>query len=175
MIEGARSGTVDEVFVEVLAPDPRLLVFGAGPIAEALCSMAATAGFLVEVADPRPAFARKERFPDAAAVHCGWPADLVPLLAPDGASYAVSLLHEARFEDELLPELLRSDARYLGALGSRRTHAARCNRLREAGFSSEDVARIHGPVGLGIGASTPAEIAVSILAEVVAVRRGASG
>jgi len=171
MMQSERSGTVGGVFVETLAPEPRLLVFGAGPIAEALCAMAATTGFAVEVVDPRPAFAREERFPAATAVHRGWPAEMVVALAPDASSYAVSLLHEARFEDELLPALLHSDVRYIGALGSSRTHAARCDRLREAGFTETEIAAIHGPVGLAIGAATPAEIAVAILAEIVAVRR----
>ena len=175
MIEGGRSGTIGDLFVEVLEPHPRLLVFGAGPIAESLCAMAATAGFVVEVGDPRPAFVREDRFPAAEAVRLGWPADLVPVMALDGASYAVSLLHEARFEDELLPALLRSEARYIGALGSRRTHEARRERLAALGFATEDIDRIRGPVGLDIGASTPAEIAVAILAEVVAIRRGRAG
>jgi len=176
LIAVSRSGTIQsdggEVFVEVLEPEPRLLVFGAGPIAEALCAMAAVAGFVVEVADPRPSFAREDRFPRAASVRKGWPADLVPEIAPDASSYAVSLLHEARFEDELLPALLRSDARYLGALGSRRTHADRRRRLEEAGFTADEIDRIQGPVGLDIGAMTPGEIAVAILAEVIAMRRG---
>jgi len=172
MIEAGRSGTIGDLFVEVLEPDPRLLIFGAGPTAEALCTLAATAGFVVEVADPRPAFAREDRFPAADAVRLGWPGDLVATMRPDGSSYAVSLLHEARFEDELLPALLGSEVRYIGALGSSRTHAARSERLAAGGFAADDVARIHGPVGLDIGATTPEEIAVSILAEIVAVRRG---
>jgi len=176
MIGAGRSGTVTsgsgEVFVEVLEPEPRLLIFGAGPIAESLCAMASLVGFAVEVGDPRPAFARAERFPGAAAVRLGWPGDLIAGMEPDQSTYAVSLLHEARFEDDLLPALLRSEARYIGALGSRRTHAARSQRLEQAGFSAEDVARIHGPVGLDIGAATPAEIAVAILGEVISARRG---
>ncbi|HSM02140.1 MAG TPA: XdhC family protein [Acidimicrobiia bacterium] len=177
MIGAGRSGMIEstsgDVFVEVLEPEPRLLVFGAGPIAEALCSMAVVAGFAVEVADPRPAFAREERFPAATAVRRGWPADLVQEMAPDISSYVVSLLHEARFEEELLPALLGTEARYLGALGSNRTHEARRRRLEEAGFSADEIDRIHGPVGLDVGAVTPEEIAVAILAQVVAVRRGA--
>lgn len=176
LIGAGRSGTVasgsGEVFVEVLEPEPRLLIFGAGPIAEALCAMASLVGFAVEVGDPRPAFARAERFPGAAAVRLGWPGDLIAGMAPDQSTYAVSLLHEARFEDDLLPALLRSEARYVGALGSKRTHAARSRRLEQAGFTAEDVARIHGPVGLDIGAVTPAEIAVAILGELISARRG---
>jgi len=161
-----------EVFVEVLVPPPRLLLFGAGPIGEAVCAAAAAAGFVVEVGDPRPAFALSERFPAAAVVRCGWPDQLIAQQVVDSATYIVSVLHEARFEDELLPAVLRSPARYLGALGSRRTHAARVARLRSQGFSDEDLERISAPVGLPIGAATPEEIAVAIVAEMVAVRRG---
>jgi xanthine dehydrogenase accessory factor len=175
LIRSNRSGTVStrggEVFVEAVVPSPRLLIFGAGPIAEALCAMATSAGFAVEVGDPRPAFAQASRFPAAVAVKVGWPAELVDQMAADRSSYAVSLLHEARFESELLPALLRSPVGYIGALGSKRTHAARIDRLESEGFSNEDIARIHGPVGLGIGAVTPEEIAVSIVAQLVSIRR----
>lgn len=175
LISRNRSGTVlatgGEVFVEVVVPSPRLLIFGAGPIAEALCAMAALAGFSVEVGDPRPAFAQQSRFPAAVAVRVGWPADLVAEMAADRSSYAVSLLHEARFESELFPALLRSPVAYIGALGSKKTHAARIDRLAGEGFSAEEIHRIHGPVGLHLGAVTPEEIAVSIVAQLVAVRR----
>lgn len=171
-----RSGTVTtetgEFFVEAISPPPRLLVFGAGPIAEALCAMAAMVGFEIQVGDPRPAFARESRFPAAIAVKVGWPGELLAEWAPDAATYVVSLLHEARFEAELMPALLRTPARYIGALGSMRTHIARIERLSTEGFSKEDIDRIHGPVGLGIGGVTPEEIAVSIVAEMVSVRRG---
>lgn len=162
-----------EVFVEVLVPPPRLLLFGAGPIGEAVCAAAALAGFTVEVADPRPAFARAERFPAAASVVVGWPDEALAATGVDGATYVVSVLHEARFEDELLPAVLATEARYVGALGSRRTHEARVSRLRERGFGDDDVARIHAPIGLDIGATTPEEIAIAIVAEMVGVRRGA--
>jgi xanthine dehydrogenase accessory factor len=176
LLRRGRSGTVTteagEFFIEAITPLPRLLVFGAGPIAEALCAMAATAGFEVEVGDPRPAFARESRFPAAVAVKVGWPSELLDAWAPDAATYVVSLLHEARFEAELMPALLRTPARYIGALGSKRTHEERIERLSREGFSKEEIERIHGPVGLGIGAVTPEEIAVSIVAEMVAVKRG---
>jgi xanthine dehydrogenase accessory factor len=176
LLRRGRSGTVTtqtgEFFVEAISPPPRLLVFGAGPIAEAFCAMAAMVGFEVEVGDPRPAFARESRFPAAIAVTVGWPSELLAAWAPDAATYVVSLLHEARFEAELMPALLRTPARYIGALGSMRTHVARIERLSREGFSKEEIDRIHGPVGLGIGGITPEEIAVSIVAEVVAVRRG---
>ena len=175
LVERETSRVVDaggtEVFVEVLVPPPRLLLFGAGPIGEAVCAAAALAEFVVEVGDPRPAFALPERFPAAAVVRCGWPEDLLAQQEVDPSTYVVSVLHEAKFEDELLPAVLRSPARYVGALGSRRTHAARLARLRERGFGDADLERIHAPVGLNIGAATPAEIAVAIVAEMIKERR----
>lgn len=174
-IATGRSGMVESAsvswFVDVIAPPPTLRLFGAGPIAEALCALAARAGFRVVVGDPRPAHARPERFPDAAAVVCGWPDDLVSADPLDADSFVVSLLHAERFEDVLLPLVLRSGARYVGTLGSRATHAARLDRLRAAGLAEDDLRRIHGPVGLAIGAVTPEEIAVAILAEMIQVRR----
>ncbi len=171
-----RSGVISaaeaEWFVDVIAPPPTLRIFGAGPIAEALSRLASAAGFKVVVGDPRPAHARSDRYPDAAEVSCGWPDDLIRDHPIDRRSFVVSLLHAERFEDVLLPLVLHSEAAYVGALGSRATHADRLQRLRGAGFSVEEVARIHGPVGLSIGAVTPEEIAVSILAEMVQVRRG---
>lgn len=163
-----------ETFVDVIVPPPTLRLFGAGPVAEALCTLAARAGFGVVVGDPRLAHARPERFPDATSVMCGWPDDLVAALPFDRRSFVVSLLHTERFEDVLLPLALRSEARYIGALGSRKTHAARVERLLAAGFDIAAIERIHGPVGLSIGAVTPEEIAVAILAEMVSVRRGFS-
>lgn len=160
-----------EWFVDVIAPPPALRLFGAGPIAEALCRLAAGAGYAVHVGDPRPAHTLTERYPDAVTVSCGWPEDLVAAHPLDGATYVVSLLHVERYEDPLLRLALAAGVRYIGALGSRKTHAARLERLRAAGYSAEELAEIHGPVGLAIGAVTPEEIAVAILAEMVQVRR----
>jgi xanthine dehydrogenase accessory factor len=163
-----------EVFVEVLVPAPRLLLFGAGPIGEAVCAAASLAGFTVEVCDPRPAFARSDRFPGATSVVAAWPDEALARTAVDPGTYVVSVLHEARFEDQLLPAVLATDARYVGALGSRRTHEGRVARLRRRGIDEESIARIHAPVGLDIGATTPEEIAIAIVAEMVAVRRGSA-
>lgn len=165
----------EELFVEVIGPPPTLVICGAGPIAEALTAMASLVGFAVDVVDPRGAFVRSERFPAARSVQRGWPDRTIASESLDGRTYVVSLLHEPRFETHLLPMLLRSPVRYIGALGSRRTHAARLERLRTDGFRDGDLERIRGPVGLDIGAETPEEIAVSILAEMVAERRGADG
>jgi len=172
-----RSGTVEvagrEVFLEIVAPAPRLVVLGAGPASEPLVEMAASCGFDVVVADPRPAFAEASRFPGAVEVLVGWPEDLEGRLRIDERTFVVSLLHDERFEGPMLPMVLDSPARYIGAMGSRRTHAKRLERLAGQGYA-DAAERIHGPVGIDIGAETPAEIAVAILAEVISVRRAVS-
>jgi xanthine dehydrogenase accessory factor len=159
------------VFVEPLVPSPRLIVFGAGHTAQALTAAAAAVGFRVTVSDHRPAVAFPERYPEAAEVVLGWPDQVVPVVAPDSRTYVVCLAHNPEVEDVLLPLVLASETRYVGVLGSRRTHAARVARLIAAGMPEEQLARLHAPVGLDLGAVTPEEIAVSIVAELVAVRR----
>jgi len=151
---------------------PRLLVFGAGHTAEALVPLAAAAGFRVTVCDPRPALTVPEKYSAAAEVLLGWPDETVPSVAPDRRTYAVVLAHDPKIELPLLPLLLASPARYIGVLGSRKTHAARVERLTAEGWPAEQVERLHGPVGLDLGAVTPEEVAVSIVAQLVAVRRG---
>lgn len=164
------------VFVETLAPQPRLVVWGADEVAISLAAMARLAGFRVTVCDPRPAFALADRFPEADEVLAGWPDDLADRVPLDGRTYVVVLTHDSRVEGPLLPRVLGSPARYVGALGSRRTHRKRVERLAAQGWGEEDIRRIHGPVGLDIGAEGPAEIAVSILAEMVQARyRSGSG
>lgn len=161
-----------DVFIETLAPPPRLIVWGADEVAVTLTAVAGMVGFRSIVCDPRPAFAAADRFPGADEVLVGWPGDLEHRLECDGRTFVVVLTHDERVEGPLLPLLLASPARYIGALGSRRTHRKRCERLAAAGWSAPDVARIHGPVGLDIGAETAAEVAVSILAEMIAARYG---
>lgn len=176
MVDAEQSRAVTDgesrVFVEILAPAPRLLLFGAGHTAEALTPLAAAAGFRVTVCDPRAGLALPGRYPAASGVLVGWPDQVVPGLAPDRRCYAVVLAHDPRIEVPLLPLLLGSPARYIGVLGSRRTHAARLERLAAEGWPPGQLARLHGPVGLDIGAVTPEEVAVSIVAELVAARRG---
>jgi xanthine dehydrogenase accessory factor len=127
--------------------------------------MARLAGYDVAVVDPRDAFASEARFPDARLM-AGWPDEALAEFGLDTRTAVVTLTHDPKLDDPAIMAALRSDAFYLGCLGSKRTHAKRVDRLREAGFSDADIARIHAPVGADIGAKTPAEIAVSILAQI---------
>lgn len=174
-LAGAEEVAGIPVFVEPVVPPPTLAVIGAVHIAMPLSTMARAAGHRVVVIDPRTAFNSEERLPDAAQRIVRWPEDALPGLELGPRDAAVCLAHDPKFEDPALTLLLRSPVGYIGAIGSRGTHAKRVARLREAGFDDHSIARIHSPVGLDLGAATPAEIAVSILAEVVATRRGRSG
>jgi len=158
------------VFVQVFNPLPRLVVVGAVHIAQPLARMAALSGYGVTVVDPRRAFAESEKFAGF-AVSDEWPDEALVRLKPDRRTAVVTLTHDPKLDDPALSTALRSPAFYIGALGSKKTHAARLARLREMGFSDDEMARIHGPVGLAIGALSPAEIALSIMAEVTRVRR----
>lgn len=162
-----------EVFLRPYNPPPRIIAVGAVHIAAPLASMATTAGFDVHVVDPRSVWATEERFPGVHLVG-SWPDEALAELRPDHRTAVVTLTHDTKLDDPALVGALASPAFYVGALGSRRTHAKRLDRLRERGVSEEGVARIRAPVGLDIGARTPAEIAVAILAEVVAHLRGAA-
>ena len=169
-----RSTTVETaegpIFVEVFNPPLRCLIVGAVHIAQPLAQMAALAGYAVTIVDPRSAFASEQRFPGV-TLSTEWPDDAFAVLRPDRRTAVVTLTHDPKIDDPALSAALRSDAFYIGALGSKKTHAARCTRLTEAGFGERDLARIHGPVGLAIGALSPAEIAVSILAQITQVLR----
>jgi xanthine dehydrogenase accessory factor len=163
------------VFVDAIVPAPRLVIVGAVHIAIALSTMASAAGYHVTVIDARAAFLTAERLPAADALVAAWPDQALPGLDLGPRDAAVCLAHDPKFEDPALAALLGSRVGYVGAIGSRTTHAKRVARLRQSGFGDADIARIHSPVGLDVGAVTAEEIAVSILAEVVAARRGRSG
>ena len=170
-----RSGTVKladgDWFLHVHNPPLRLIVVGAVHIAQALVPFAHQVGFAVTVVDPRRAFATDERFPDV-TVRTDWPDEAMDALAPDARTAVVTLTHDPKLDDPALDRALRSPAFYIGALGSRKTHAARLKRLRALGHDEAALARIRGPVGLSIEAVTAPEIGLSIVAELVAVRRG---
>lgn len=159
-------------FLQVFNPPLRMVVVGAVHVTQALAPMAALLGYEVTVVDPRRAFATDERFPGV-AVESDWPDDALRRLSPDGRTAVVTLTHDPKLDDPALEVALAGDAFYIGSLGSRRTHAARLERLRARGFDEPALARIHGPIGLAIGARSPAEIATAVTAEITATLRGA--
>lgn len=160
------------LFLQVFNPPLRMVVVGAVHVTQALAPMAALLGYEVTVVDPRRAFATDERFPGV-AVDTDWPDDALRRLSPDRRTAVVTLTHDPKLDDPALEAALAGDAFYIGSLGSRRTHAARLARLRARGFDDPALARIHGPIGLAIGARSPAEIATAVAAEVTAKLRGA--
>ena len=162
-----------KTFVGIHNPPLRLLVVGAVHIAQALLPMARIAGFDPLLIDPRESFGSEARFPGETILH-DWPDEGVRAFGLDTRTALVLLTHDPKLDDPALEQALASDCFYIGALGSTRTHAKRVERLTQAGFSEDQIAQIHGPVGLDIGAASPAEIAVAILAEILRVlRRGA--
>jgi xanthine dehydrogenase accessory factor len=168
------SATIGEgpsrLFVQIYNPPPRIILVGAVHISQPLVRMAQQLDYDVILIDPRRAFATADRFPGLDLRH-DWPDVAMRAVAPDRRTAVVTLTHDPKLDDPALSVALHSDAFYIGALGSRKTHAARLKRLSAEGFSANDLARIKGPVGLSIGAESPAEIAVSILADITAVRR----
>jgi xanthine dehydrogenase accessory factor len=159
-------------FIRVFNTPRRIAIVGAVHIAQELVPMATRAGFDVTVIDPREAFASPERFPGV-KLSTDWPDKAMRALEIDPRTAIVTLTHDPKLDDPALDVALASDAFYVGALGSTRTQAKRVARLKDAGFSDDQIARIHGPIGLDIRAQSPAEIAVSILAQIIAVQRGA--
>lgn len=161
-------------FLSVHNPPLDLVIVGAVHIAQPLARMAALAGYGVRIIDPRTAFATADRFPDVALSH-DWPDDALEKIPLGPRSALAALTHDPKIDDPALSTALRSPCFYIGALGSKKTHAARIVRLKERGFTEGELARIHGPIGLPIGARTPAEIAISILAEMTRMLRADGG
>lgn len=161
-----------EIYIETVAPPPVLLIFGAGHVSQPLSIMARLLGYRVIVADARPRWATDERFPDVDELIVGWPDAVFEKHDLDRRTYVALLNHDARFERPVFPEVKDAPVRYIGAMGSRKTHRERRERLESQGWTTEELDRIHGPIGLDIGAETPEEMAVSILAEMTQVRYG---
>jgi len=159
-----------EFFVHIYNPPLRLVVIGAVHIAQSVIPIAKAAGYDIVVIDPRGAFATGERFPDI-ALHAEWPDEILPKLGLDQRSALLALTHDPKIDDPSLHIALESKVFYIGALGSKRTQATRKQRLTEAGFSETDLARIHGPIGIDIGAQGAPEIAIAIMAELTRVLR----
>lgn len=156
------------IFVETFNPPLRLVIVGAVHIAQPLSRMASVAGYDVTVIDPRGSFATEERFPGI-TLNSEWPDDGMREVDPDRRTAVVTLTHDPKLDDPGLEVALKSDAFYIGSLGSRKTHAGRVERLTATGFTEAEINRIHAPVGLNIGSISPAEIAVSILAQITEV------
>jgi xanthine dehydrogenase accessory factor len=179
LIRGKRSQLVElegrTVFADVLGPPPRVLVFGAVDTAEALCKAARMIGWRTIVADARGKFATPERIPSADELIVAWPEDVFERVQPDHDTAVVVLTHEEKFDAPALAGALATEAFYVGAMGSRRAQEGRRKRLLEAGIEESQLERIHGPSGLDLGAQTPAETALSVLAEILAVRAGREG
>ncbi len=167
-----KSGFDGEVFVGIHNPPLRMAVVGAVHIAQPLLVMARLAGFDVGLIDPRPAFASEQRFPET-TILSEWPDEALGQFGLDSRTAVVTLTHDPKLDDPAIMASLRSDVFYLGCLGSKRTHAKRVERLTDAGFNATEIARIHAPVGLNIGGQSPAEIAISIMAEVTQTLRQA--
>jgi xanthine dehydrogenase accessory factor len=158
------------IFINVFNPPLRLIVVGAVHIGQALVPMARLAGYEVSVIDPRRSFATAERFPGVNLSH-DWPDEAMAAIKPNLRTAIVTLTHDPKLDDPALASALKSDAFYIGALGSKKTHGSRLDRLRKLGFSENDLSRIKGPVGLPIGAKSPSEIAISILAQMIQALR----
>ena len=173
--EGERLGEGLDVFVASYAPPPQMFVFGAIDFSAALVRVGKVLGFRVTVCDARPVFATRKRFPDADEVVVDWPHRWLEQQHVDARTVIAVLTHDPKFDVPALTVALRTDAGYVGAMGSRRTHEDRLVRLKEAGLTDDELSRLHSPIGLDLGARTPEETAISIAAEIVQARWGGSG
>jgi len=160
----------EKYFITIQAPPLRIIVLGAVHVSQSMAGMARLLGYDLMVVDPRTAFASETRFPDTQVV-AEWPDQALPALGLDAFTAFVALTHDPKIDDPGLELALKSPCFYIGALGSRKTHARRIERLQKAGFTEADLARIHAPIGLNIGGVSPAEIALSIMAEITATLR----
>ena len=169
--DGAQAADIEgeRYLIQTVSPPPRLFLIGAVHIAQKLTPMARLAGYDVLLLDPRPAFASAARFPDVEIIN-DWPQEAMPKLSLDSRSAIVTLSHDAKIDEPALQAALESEAFYIGALGSRKNHARRLERLGAAGFDEAALARIHGPIGLPLGGRSPAEIAIAILAQMTQAR-----
>ena len=163
-----------ELFIESFAPPPRMYVFGAIDFVAAVARIGKFLGYRVTVCDPREKFATKQRFPEADEVVVRWPHEFLADAEVDRRTVICALTHDPKFDVPLLKAALATSAGYIGAMGSRRTHAKRSEQLLEEGVSEDQLARISGPIGLDIGARTPEEVAVAIAGEIIALRTGGS-
>ena len=173
--DGERRGDDISVFVASYAPKPRMIVFGAIDFAAAVARIGAFLGYRVTVCDARPTFATKKRFPEADEVIVAWPHRYLGQTETDARTVVCVLTHDPKFDVPLLEVALKLPLAYLGAMGSRRTNDDREARLRELGFSDDDLARLHSPIGLDVGGRTPEETAISVAAEIIASRWGGTG
>ena len=187
LLEGGRTETVHfgprgqrrmedvTVFVQSFAPPPRMYVFGAIDFASAVAKVGKFLGYRVTVCDARPVFATRERFPTADEVVVAWPDEFLKTAPADKRTVICVLTHDPKFDVPVLMEALKTEAGYIGAMGSRRTHNNRTARLKEEGVTDEELSRISSPIGLDIGARTPEETAVAIAAEIIALHTGHPG
>ncbi|MGW7333691.1 XdhC family protein, partial [Streptomyces sp. NPDC054840] len=173
--DGRLCGEPLKVLVESSVPPPRMIVFGAIDFASALVRIGKFLGYRVTVCDARPVFATKTRFPEADEIVVDWPHRYLESTAVDGRTVLCVLTHDAKFDVPLLELALRLPVAYVGAMGSRRTHEDRNERLRQVGMTELELARLRSPIGLDLGARSPEETALSIAAEIVANRRGGTG
>jgi xanthine dehydrogenase accessory factor len=171
LLNGEESAAA-EIFAEVLLPPPRLAIVGASPVASALCHLASFTGFEVTVIDPRQAFLAADKFPEAAHLLASWPDEGLAEMGLDRYTSVVVLAHDRKLDVPALEAALQVGCRYVGQIGGRRTQRLRREALAESGFEESVIERVRGPVGLDIGSETPEEIALAILAEIVAVRQG---
>jgi xanthine dehydrogenase accessory factor len=179
LVAQGRSSTLtlgdQQYFIETFAPPPRLVVFGAVQAAIPLVRMAQEMGWRTAITDARPAFASRERFPNVDEVLVGWPDEVFAALKLSADDAVVVMTHDPKLDEPAIIEAFRAGCRYVGAMGSRRTQAGRRERLLREGLSEEQLARLHGPIGLDLGGREPGEMALAILAEIVAERNDATG